>query len=216
MATRGWRRSAGGLFSNLLAGVSSGRHRLRLAVKFPGRTLHKASQMMIRRANQADLPSILTIYNEVIVASTAIYFDEPVSLENRLVWFEQQCARNFPVLVAVEADHEIVGFSAFGDWRGAWPGYRHTVEHSVHVRADHRRAGIGGQLVEALFPYAREQGKHVMIGSIDAANVASIRLHQRLGFSTVAHFREVGRKFDRWLDLVFVQRMVDGIDVQAQ
>jgi L-amino acid N-acyltransferase YncA len=172
--------------------------------------------MMIRSANQADMPSILAIYNEVIVASTAIYFDEPVSLENRLAWFEQQRARNFPVLVAVEPDDEIVGFSAFGDWRGAWPGYRHTVEHSVHVRADRRGAGIGGQLVEALFPYAREQGKHVMIGGIDAANMASIRLHQRLGFSTVAHFREVGRKFDRWLDLVFVQRTVDGTGAQAQ
>jgi phosphinothricin acetyltransferase len=116
----------------------------------------------------------------------------------------------------VEPDDEIVGFSAFGDWRGAWPGYRHTVEHSVHVRADRRRAGIGSQLVEALFPFAREQGKHVMIGGIDAANLASIRLHQRLGFSAVAHFREVGRKFDRWLDLVFVQRTVDGTGGQAQ
>jgi len=62
---------------------------------------------------------------------------------------------------------------------------------------------IGRDLVESLFPLALGLGKHVMIGGIDAANDASIRFHERLGFERVAHFREVGRKFGRWLDLVF-------------
>lgn len=165
--------------------------------------------MQIRQADPEDIPSILSIYNEVIASSTAIYADQPVSLDNRTAWFAQQQERGFPVLVALAEAGDVIGYSAFGDWRGAWSGYRHTVEHSVHVRADRRGAGIGRTLVEALFPCAAALGKHVMIASIDADNSASIRLHQRLGFVQVAHFREVGRKFDRWLDLVFMQRSIE-------
>jgi L-amino acid N-acyltransferase len=165
--------------------------------------------MLIREALEDDVRSILDIYNEVISSSTAIYADDPVSLESRLAWFAQQRERGFPVLVAIASEGDVVGYSSFGDWRGAWPGYRHTIEHSVHVRADRRGAGVGRALVEALFPHGRALGKHVMVGGIDAANAASIRLHERLGFQQVAHFREVGRKFDRWLDLVFMQRVLD-------
>jgi len=76
------------------------------------------------------------------------------------------------------------------------------------VRNDIRGAGVGRALLEALFPRALATGKHVMIGGIDAANEASIRFHERLGFERVAHFRQVGHKFDRWLDLIFVQRFI--------
>src|SRR5215471_16031693 len=95
------------------------------------------------------------------------------------------------------------------EWRGAWPGYRYTVEHSVHVRHDVRGQGVGRGLVEALVPLALALGKHVMIGGIDVANDASIRFHARLGFEQVAAFREVGHKFGRWLDLMFMQRFLD-------
>jgi L-amino acid N-acyltransferase YncA len=166
--------------------------------------------MIIRNATEADLPSILLIYNEIIASSTAVYFDDPVPLDNRKAWFDHRQERKFPVLVAVDPQDGVVGFSTFGDWRGAWPGYRHTVEHSVHVRADRRGAGIGRRLVEALFPHAMTLDMHVMIGGIDAANAASLRMHRNLGFEQVAEFRQVGRKFGRWLDLVFVQRFVDG------
>jgi L-amino acid N-acyltransferase YncA len=88
-------------------------------------------------------------------------------------------------------------------------GNRYTVEHTVHVRHDVRGQGVGSTLVEALFPRAIALGKHVMIGGIDAANEASIRFHERLGFERVAYFREVGHKFGRWLDLVFMQRFLD-------
>jgi phosphinothricin acetyltransferase len=165
--------------------------------------------MPIRTAGSEDLPGILAIYNEVIATSTAIYAFEPASLEERRAWFAERVARGFPVLVAAEGA-EVLGFSSFGDWRGAWPGYRHTVEHSVHIRADQRGRGLGRSLVEALFPFAQAMGKHVMIGGIDAENEASLRFHERLGFARVAHFREVGQKFGRWLDLVFMQRFVEG------
>jgi L-amino acid N-acyltransferase YncA len=164
--------------------------------------------MLIRDAAKDDLPQILAIYNDVVATSTAVYADRPATLEERTQWFEARKARSYPVLVAVEGDR-VLGFSSFGDWRGAWSGYRHTVEHSVHVAAKSRGGGIGGRLVEALFPLAAAMNMHVMIGGIDAANQGSLRFHERLGFQRVAHFRQVGRKFGRWLDLVFVQRFLD-------
>jgi L-amino acid N-acyltransferase len=100
--------------------------------------------------------------------------------------------------------------------RGAWRGYRYTVEHTVHVRHDVRGRGVGSLLVETLFPRAMALGKHVMIGGIDAANDASIRFHERLGFERVAYFREVGHKFGGWLDLVFMQRFLDAPGAQRK
>jgi len=162
--------------------------------------------MLIRDATAADVPSILAIYNEVLATTTAIYDERPSSLEERAAWVEQRRQHGLPVLVAL-ADGEVVGFSSFGEWR-ARPGYRYTVEHSVHVRADRRRRGIGRALLEALFPRAAGLGLHVMVGHIDAQMTASRELHRRLGFETVGIFREVGYKFDRWLDLVVVQRFI--------
>jgi phosphinothricin acetyltransferase len=158
-------------------------------------------------ATPADLSAILAIANDVIATSTAIYTDDPAAPEDRAAWFAARQAQGYPVLVA-RADDDILGFSSFGDFR-PWPGYRYTVEHTVHVRADSRGKGIGGALVAALFPHAISCGKHVMIAGVDAANTASLRLHARLGFQQVATFREVGRKFGRWLDLTFLQRFLD-------
>jgi phosphinothricin acetyltransferase len=153
---------------------------------------------------EADLPGILAIHNEVVANSTAIYSNDPSTLDERRAWRAQRLAQGYPVLVARDAGGQVLGFASFGDWR-AWPGYAATVEHSVHVAADARRQGVGGALLSALPDRARALGKHVMLGGVDADNAASLALHEALGFERVAHFREVGRKFDRWLDLVFVQ-----------
>ena len=162
--------------------------------------------MEIRDAGEPDLPGLLAIYNDVIATSTAVYSYLPVTLEDRLQWWRTRVASGYPVLVATDQS-AILGFATFGDFR-AWPGYRFTVEHSVHVRADRRGQGIGKRLVEALFPRAAALGKHVMVAGVDAANAASIRFHERLGFEQVGHLREVGYKFDRWLDLAFLQRWI--------
>jgi L-amino acid N-acyltransferase YncA len=164
--------------------------------------------MLIRDAETRDLPRILAIYNEVIATSTAVYSTQAVTLQERAEWFDQRRGGGWPVLVASEGG-AILGFSSFGAFRGAWTGHRYSVEHSVHVRADARGGGVGRRLVEALFPLAAAQGKHVMIGGVDAANEGSLRFHERLGFERVAHFKEVGHKFGRWLDLVFLQRFLD-------
>jgi L-amino acid N-acyltransferase len=158
----------------------------------------------LRDATEADLPGLVEIYNEVIATSTAVYSSQPVTVEDRRNWWQARTAQGYPVLVARDA-HGVCGFSTFGDFR-AWPGYRFTVEHTVHVRADSRSHGTGTALVQALFPRAAALGKHVMIAGVDADNAASIRFHERLGFTQSGRLREVGHKFDRWLDLVFLQR----------
>ena len=155
---------------------------------------------------ESDLPGLLAIYNDVIANSTAVYTDTPVTLDDRRQWWQTRVASGYPVLLASDSSG-VLGFSTFGDFR-AWPGYRYTVEHTVHVRADCRGRGIGRQLLLALFPRAELLGKHIMIAGVDAANEASIRFHERLGFERAGVLREVGSKFGRWLDLVFLQRSI--------
>jgi L-amino acid N-acyltransferase len=162
----------------------------------------------IRDATEDDLPGMLAIYNDVVATSTAIYRDDPMPAIDYQAWWRTRTGQGYPVLVAA-AGAEVLGVASFGDFR-AWPGYRFTVEHSVHVRADRRGRGIGVQLVQSLIRHAEQRGKHVMIAGVDADNAASLRFHARLGFERVAHFREVGFKFGRWLDLVFLQRTLGG------
>jgi len=162
--------------------------------------------MEVRDATDADLTALVSIYNAVIATSTAVFSSAPVTLEDRRRWWRERTEAGYPVLVAAN-ESEVLGFSTFGDFRAS-PGYRFTVEHTVHVRADRRGAGIGTQLLEALFPRAAALGKHMMIAAVDAANAPSIRFHERLGFHRAGCLREVGRKFDSWLDLVFLQRRI--------
>lgn len=163
--------------------------------------------MELRDAAEEDLAGLCAIYNDVIATSTAVYSSVPVTLEDRRQWWRARTAAGYPVLVAVD-ESGVIGFATFGDFR-AWPGYRFTVEHTVHVRADRRGSGVGSMLLRALFPRAAALGKHMMIAGVDAANTASIRFHERLGFEQAGRLREVGHKFERWLDLVFLQRRID-------
>ena len=166
--------------------------------------------MIIRDAMAQDLPGILAIYNDVIATSTAVYAAAPVSLEDRAQWLAARQAQGFPVLVAADGD-AVQGFASYGEWRFSGAGYKFTVEHTVHVKAGLRGTGIGRQLMQRLIDAAQTAGLHVMIGAIDADNAASIRFHEKLGFKSVAHFHEVGFKFNRWLDLVFMQRLIEAL-----
>ena len=154
-------------------------------------------------ASRDDLAQILAIYNEVIRNSTAVFSDEEFTPARGQAWFDTKMERGFPLIVARDASG-ITGFGTFGEFR-AWPGYRHSVEHSVHVRADRRGQGIGRAMVVELLARAAAGSKHVMIAGIDADNAVSIALHRSLGFTSVGHFHEVAFKFGRWLDLVFLQ-----------
>jgi len=161
---------------------------------------------MIDNATADDLSGILAIYNEVIRNSTAVFTDVEMTGERGNAWFDAKIGSGFPFIVARDASG-IAGFGSFGEFR-AWPCYRHSVEHSVHVRSDRRGQGVGRALVTELLARAAASSKHVMIAGIDADNAASIALHHSLGFRNVGHFQEVGFKFGRWLDLKFLQCII--------
>jgi phosphinothricin acetyltransferase len=163
----------------------------------------------VRDATEDDLGRILEITNEAIEHTTAIWSLEPTTLDERQVWFRARRERGYPVLVAEGLDGGVLGFASYGEFRPR-AGYRYTVEHSIYVDAAERGRGIGTALLSALIDRALAAGVHVMVGGIDCQNAGSIRLHERFGFTTTGQLHQVGRKFDRWLDLVYMQRILPG------
>ncbi|MDP4262652.1 MAG: N-acetyltransferase family protein [Bacteroidota bacterium] len=160
----------------------------------------------VREAVENDLPQLLSIYNDIILHTTAVYDYEPHTLEMRKQWWETKKQQGFPVYVAEEGG-KILGFSSIGPFR-AWAAYKYSVENSVYVAAEQRGKGTGKLLIPPLIDAAKKLQLHTIIASIDATNEASLRLHKSFGFEEVAHFKQVGWKFERWLDLKFLQLIV--------
>jgi L-amino acid N-acyltransferase YncA len=150
------------------------------------------------------------LYNALIPTTTIAWRDHLADDAEMTAWFETQAEAGNPVLVA-EIGGEIVGYTTWTWFRGGerFPGYRHTRELTIHVDEAHHGQGVGRVLIEALVERARAMDVHVLVAGVDAANDASIEFHRRLGFEPVATMPEVGRKFDRWLDLVLLQRRID-------
>jgi L-amino acid N-acyltransferase YncA len=165
--------------------------------------------MIIRDAVDTDMSMLRDLYNALIPTTTVAWTEVPQTLRERRAWFRRQQRFGYPVVVA-EAGGTVVGFAAYGSFRGSgkWPGYRHTVEHTIHVHKDYWGRGIGRSLLNALIERARSNDVHVMVAAVDGANQDSISFHERLGFTTVARMPEVGRKFDQWLELVLMQRII--------
>lgn len=164
--------------------------------------------MHIRDAEDHDLDGIAAIYNDAVLHTTAIWNETLVDVANRRAWAAERTRLGYPVLVAVDAADKVVGYASFSDWR-AFEGYRHTIEHSVYVRSDQRGGGIGKALMGSLIDRARRLGKHVMVAGIEAGNTPSIHLHKTLGFAQTSTLHQVGTKFGRWLDLTFLQLILD-------
>ncbi|HEU5152399.1 MAG TPA: GNAT family N-acetyltransferase [Iamia sp.] len=165
---------------------------------------------VVRPAVEADLPAITRLFNVLIPTTATAWRDHLADDEEMAAWWDDQAAAGHPVLVA-EADGRVVGYATWTGFRGGdrFPGYRTTVEHTIHVEADRHGAGVGRLLLDALLAEARHRGVHVVVGAIDSENTGSLAFHRALGFTEVGRMPEVGRKFDRWLDLVLVQRIVD-------
>jgi len=161
----------------------------------------------IRQATEDDLPAMLDIYNEIILTTTAVWQYDPHTLSMRQEWFTIKQQLGHPVYVATEGA-ALVGFSTFGPFRN-WQGYRYTVENSVYVAAHHRGRGIAKLLMPPLIAAAKQLNIHAIVAGIEASNEISIALHQQFGFVEVAHFKEVGFKFNRWLDLKFLQLVIE-------
>ena len=160
----------------------------------------------IRKAIESDLPQLLIIYNEIILNTTAVYDYEPHSMEMRRQWFHAKKEQGFPVFVAEDGER-ILGFSSIGPFR-AWAAYKYSVENSVYVAANARGQGVGKLLLAPLIDAAGKLRLHTIIAGIDATNETSLRLHKSFGFEEVAYFKQVGWKFERWLDLKFLQLIV--------
>jgi L-amino acid N-acyltransferase YncA len=161
----------------------------------------------IRDARESDLPAVLAIHNHVIATSTANFSYHAVDLDDRRAFLRARQASGFPFLAAVEGN-DLLGYASFGPFR-PHDGYVRTVEHSIYVAPSHYRKGVATLLLPELIERGRAMGKHVMVGGLDAANEASIALHERFGFERVGLMPQVGFKFDRYLDLLWMQKRLD-------
>jgi phosphinothricin acetyltransferase len=158
----------------------------------------------IRPATIDDLPAINAIYNHFVVQSACTFQTTADSLEQTRVWFERHDAAH-PVTVAVNGGAVLgwASLSAFSD-RCA---YQHTVENSVYVHHAHHGLGLGGMLLADLIRRAGSIGHRSIVARI-AEQEASLALHRAHGFVEVGRIREAGYKFDRWIDVVYMQRML--------
>lgn len=170
---------------------------------------------LIECSYQQHAEAILEILNDAIVTSTALYDYEPRHPDSMAGWFMAKESGRFPVLGAEDTEGRFLGFATYGSFR-AWPAYKYSVEQSIYVHRDHRGRGVGRSLMHALIDRAIEQQYHVMVAGIDVTNNASIRLHEKLGFSHAGTIRQVGFKFSRWLDLAFYQLVLATPDQPAE
>lgn len=158
---------------------------------------------MVRDCTPADLDVVHALHVDAVLHSTAIWQESPHPRSYFDDWLAERQADEYPVVVA-EVDGSVAGYATYSQWR-PHQGYRLTVEHSVYVVEAFRGRGIATTLMGALVDRATAEGRHVMIAGICSTNTGSIALHERLGFTTVAVVPEVGRKFDRWLDLTLMR-----------
>ena len=162
--------------------------------------------MNVRLAQLKDLPAISEIYNDAVLNTTASYDYEPRDTKHRLAWYELHQKQDLPVFVA-ENESGVIGWSSLSKYHDRM-GYRFTVEDSVYIAEPHRGKGIGKALLAPLIGAARQRDLRAIIGAIDADNRASIRLHARFAFEKVGHFKKVGFKFERWLDVVYMELLL--------
>ena len=160
----------------------------------------------IRPAAEPDLVAINDIYNHYVRHSTCTYQEEPEPLDGRREWFSHHGDKH-PVIVA-EVDGQVVGWGSLSAYHPR-SAYRRTVENSVYVHHQHHRRGIGSLLLQELIARARRLGHHAIIAGIDAEQASSVALHTRFHFEKVGHFRQIGFKFGRWLDVVYMELILN-------
>lgn len=168
--------------------------------------LRSGESVNIRPATFADLPVINDIYNHYVLHSTCTYQEEPESLAERQRWFNHHGEKH-PVIVAL-VENKLVGWCSLSPYypRSA---YRRTVENSVYVHPEQQRRGIGSALLQELIRAARHAGHHAIVALIDSEQSGSIALHTKFGFTPAGHLRQVGYKFNRWLDVIYLELILD-------
>lgn len=164
-------------------------------------------KIQIRPYQTEDTQAILDLINHQILHSTALYDYNIRTFEQQQTILEEKISKNFPVIVA-ELDGQVAGFGMYSEFRFR-EAYKFTVEHSVYVNEAFHGKGIGKLLLQELITLARKQKRHTMIAVIDAENQGSVAFHEKFGFKTVGIIKESGYKFDRWLDSVFMQLILE-------
>ncbi|MFS1511250.1 N-acetyltransferase family protein [Chengkuizengella sp. SCS-71B] len=162
--------------------------------------------MIIRDAVETDLPNILSIYNHAILTTTATFDLEKQTLEQRKEWFSHY-GKKHPIIVACIDDH-VAGYCSLSPYRSK-AAYNRTVELSVYIDEKYRGKGIAKNLMTEIIQRAKGLGHHVIISGITKGNDASVKMHEQFGFEYIGCFREVGYKFDTWLDVLFYQLIID-------
>jgi L-amino acid N-acyltransferase YncA len=159
----------------------------------------------VRNATETDLVAINDIYNHYVLHSTCTYQEEPETIENRRQWFQHHGEKH-PVIVAERAGR-VIGWGSLSPYHPR-SAYRHTVENSVYLHHEHHRQGIGSLILQELIVRARRLGHRVIIAGIDADQKGSVALHTKFGFTHVGHMKQVGYKFNRWLDVIYMELMI--------
>ena len=164
-------------------------------------------EIKIRPYKLEDTQAILDIINYNILHSTALYDYKIRTYEQQQNILEEKIIKNFPVIVA-DLDGQVLGFGMYSEFRFR-EAYKFTVEHSVYVNESFHGAGIGKLLLQELISLAKKQNLHTMIAVIDSENQGSVNFHEKFGFKTVGIIKESGYKFERWLDSVFMQLILE-------
>ena len=160
-------------------------------------------EILIRKAVVKDVKKILDIINHEILNSTALYDYKEKTYAQQMNWFEQKNINGMPIIV-VESNDEVIGFGTYGIFR-PFDAFQFCVEHSIYIDHNVRGLGVGKQLLTKLIQLAKEDGHHTMIAGLDATNEASLEFHKKFGFQEAGVIKEAGFKFNKWLDLRFLQ-----------
>lgn len=170
---------------------------------------------VIRLARASDLPAINAIYNHYVLTSTCTYQTVPTTQAERLEWFAEH-GPAYPAIVAEDSSDPgiVLAWASLSRFHSRC-GFRFTVENSVYVHASYHRQGLATILMKDLIARAAPAGHHAIIAGISADQEASIRLHQKLGFTQVARLKEVGWKFERWLDVVYYELLLHSVSARG-
>jgi phosphinothricin acetyltransferase len=165
-----------------------------------------ADEFRTRLVERRDADALRAIYNVEVLESTVTFDLRPRTAAEQLAWIDEHSGGH-PAIVAVDGRNIAIGFASLTPYRPR-PAYATSVEDSVYVRRDLRGRGLGRLLLTELVGLARDHGFHSIVGRIVGDHEASIALHASLGFEQVGREREIGRKFNRWLDVVTMQKML--------
>ncbi len=179
----------------------------------------KQHNVLIRNSTDDDVPAMLAIYRHHIyqgIGELGAYADEPLRVEDLKSRRKNMKKKRLPHLVA-EVDGEVAGYAYAVPFRKR-PAYLFTLKHSIYLHPDYMGVGIGRKLLPALIDACAQEGYFQLIGYVDAANEASLRLHENCGFRKAGLLEKVAFKYGHWSDMVMVQRALpqDGTAVPSE